>query len=336
MDDEFPHFDVGLPVLDKFRSFARGHVDDFLAARDRVLDLVGGSQRLISGLAREDLLRQFLRQLLPSDLSVDSGIVYGFEQVANSNQIDVLVWDSARNPPVFRGESFVVLAPESVIAAVSVKTRSGKADIHETTENLASLAPLDLAFRAPSGQPPIAKIGFFYSPVADRARTCQWVADGLRSALLEADEDTLQRCQDILASMDPVNPDQADTWHFERLLPRMFVHLGDPGVSFVRGWGPPGLTAVEAAAQPLRRRPYVYPQTSSFTSPLEKLAYHILSESMRELGSKGWSIVSAWGDFHPQYHFKVGDAGELIEVEGVEVIDDGFAASKELGSKGPG
>lgn len=311
------------PVLDKFRKFSRGHINDFLAARDRVLDLVGGSQKLMIGLAREDLLRRFLRDVLPSSLSVDSGIVYGFEKVENSKQIDVLVWDSSRTPPVFRGESFVVVAPESVIAAISVKTASNQTDIVDSIQNLASLAPLEDGFRAIRNQQPIAKIAFFYSPVAKIDSAAKWIAAALKG-VLEKDPERLRQSVEILKRIDPSSPEEEDVWHFERLLPRLFVHLGDPGQSFARGWGPPNMTLDEAVKQRLRRRPFVYPQEDSYTSPLEKLVYHVMQDSMLEIGSPAVSLVSAWGDFHPQFGFKVGDASELMEGDGVEVWSEHY------------
>jgi hypothetical protein len=180
-------------VLQRFRRFASGHVDDFLAARDRVGTLIGDTQRYLTGVAREDLLRHFLRRLLPGAFSVDSGVVYGFEKEPSSDQIDVLVWNSATHPAIFRAENFVIVPPEAVLAAISVKTHSSRVDILDTAKNLVSLAPLEFTFRS-GNLPPILKIGFFYSHETQRSTTCGNIA----SALAEVVEDS-GRAQDLLA-----------------------------------------------------------------------------------------------------------------------------------------
>src|SRR2546426_7091913 len=63
--------DDGKQILERFRHFARNHVDDFRAARDRVRDLLAPSQPYLTGIAREDLLRHFLRKILPQGIAVD-------------------------------------------------------------------------------------------------------------------------------------------------------------------------------------------------------------------------------------------------------------------------
>ena len=67
-------------------------------------------------------------------------------------------------------------------------------------------------------------------------------------------------------------------------------------------------------------RPWVYPQRANLTRPLEKLAYRVLAVAMREHWIGGYSTVSAWGDFDPVKHVRVGDVDELDEDEGVEVV----------------
>src|SRR6266511_4167359 len=309
-------------LLERFRRFARAHVDDFKAARDRVRELLAPKQPYLTGIAREDLLRQFLRRLLPHGVSVDSGVIYGFEKKLNSNQIDVLIWDSMHYPPVHRGEAFVVLPPEAVIAAISVKTAASRSDFVDSVGNLMSIVDLDLGFRTPVNLPPITKIAFFYDPPSSPVAAQQWITDALR-------HETLQRTplhevlRETLEKIDPIKPAQDHIWYVERIYPRLFVHLeGELPVSYARGWGPPDLTAEEALKQRYHRRPYVYQQRGNITTPLEKLAYHVLTEVFHALGTKGSSIASAWGDFHPQYHFRVGDAAELCEDSGTAILND--------------
>jgi len=81
-------------ILKGFRVMAGGLVDSFRTQRDVVQTLLGPKANHASGVFREGLLRDFLRTLLPRAVEVSTGYVYGFEKVANSGQMDILVWDS--------------------------------------------------------------------------------------------------------------------------------------------------------------------------------------------------------------------------------------------------
>ena len=77
-------------ILKNFRHFTKSHIDQFLAERDRIFDLLGPSQRYPSGVFREGLMREFLEKILPSSVSVNSGFIYGFEVESNSKQLDIV------------------------------------------------------------------------------------------------------------------------------------------------------------------------------------------------------------------------------------------------------
>ena len=137
----------GGQILPRFRTVAKSYTTLFQAQRDHIHQLLGSSQNYSSGIFRESLLRSFLTTVLPRSISVDSGFVYGFEQIENSRQIDILVWDSGRHAAVYQSQEFVIVPPEAVIAAISVKTTLNKADLVESLENLLSLTPLELEYR---------------------------------------------------------------------------------------------------------------------------------------------------------------------------------------------
>jgi hypothetical protein len=61
-------------------------------------------------------------------------------------------------------------------------------------------------------------------------------------------------------------------------------------------------------------------QKSEFTTSLEKLVYQVLAASLKPYGRFGGSILSAWGDFDPLLHMRVGDAGELVEETGKPIL----------------
>ncbi len=81
-------------ILNDFRRVASAHVEEFLLRKDHVLRLLGPRQNPESG-----LIREFLRKLLPGSVGVDTGFVYGFEQVGTSDQLDVIIWITAATLP---------------------------------------------------------------------------------------------------------------------------------------------------------------------------------------------------------------------------------------------
>lgn len=114
----------------------------------RVHHLLGGKHNYSNRAFIEGLLRDFQSSVLPKAVSVDSGFIYGFDQVPNSCQIDILIWDSSRHSAVFQAGDFVIVSPESVIAALSVKSTLDGKHLREALENLQSIVPLDRLYRS--------------------------------------------------------------------------------------------------------------------------------------------------------------------------------------------
>lgn len=65
----------------------------------------------------------------------------------------------------------------------------------------------------------------------------------------------------------------------------------------------------------------MYPQKNKLTTPLEKLVFYIIQASYIAIESPGWTPVAAWGDFHPITCSRAGDFEELIENEGVRLLN---------------
>src|SRR3989338_5949579 len=98
-------------IMPRFRTVAKSYAKLFRAQRDHVQELLRDAHRYSSGLFRESLIRNFLTTVLPRSVSVDSGFVYGFDQIQNSRQIDILVWDSTHYAAVYRTREFVIIPP---------------------------------------------------------------------------------------------------------------------------------------------------------------------------------------------------------------------------------
>ncbi|WP_420128766.1 DUF6602 domain-containing protein [Longimicrobium sp.] len=319
MSSEYDNFPEHRQYLPAFRAFAAGHVEEFIVTRNRAQTLLGNKQPYILGAAREELVREFLRKVLPAGVGIDSGVVYGFERKPNSKQIDVLVWDAIHYPAVFRAESFVIVPPEAVIAAISVKSGAARRDYKETIDNLLSLTELDLAYREPADLAPIYKFGLFYDVPRSPGSVHQLIVDTLRNNLLGR-IDLHSRLVEVMESIDPGDPSTEATWYFDRLLPKSFVHLKPKALTIGHNWGPPLVPVYKANRERFKRRPYMYRQHSNLTSSLEKLVYRLLGATLRHFGRRGGALLSAWGDFDPEYHYREGDAEELDEHTGLAIL----------------
>lgn len=318
----------GGQILKSFRSVAKSHVESFRAQRDHVHHLLGGRHNYSSGAFREGLLRSFLSSVLPKSISVDSGFIYGFDQVPNSRQIDILIWDSSHHSAVFRAGDFVIVSPESVIAALSVKSKLDSAQLREALENLQSIVPLDRLYRSKvdreSGKllhRSILKIVVAYESSISAETTLQTVRTYYENifATHSAYAKSIAR---ILSDVDPFGPSQEHIEEVGRLLPAMIASIDTNEVSFIRGWGPASDNAAPRTYGPgLRRLPYMYAQEGKLTTPLEKLVYHVVESTYLTLGTVGWSLVSAWGEINPATGFRFGDAEELVEHISARMLD---------------
>ena len=324
----------GGQILPRFRTVAKSYTTLFQAQRDHIHQLLGSSQNYSSGIFRESLLRSFLTTVLPRSISVDSGFVYGFEQIENSRQIDILVWDSGRHAAVHQSQEFVIVPPEAVIAAISVKTTLNKADLVESLENLLSLTPLEREYRVrldPNSKTPmfrpITKIIVSYKGPLRLNRTLTAVGEFFQERFAN-DQTLAAEMIDAFQNFDPINPAQEQIYQVERIVPKLIAAIETDNISMVQGWGPPeDGRGVNTYGPRLRRLPYMYVQKNALTTPLEKVVYHVLESVYLALGTPGLSIVSAWGEFNPSTGSRDGDAWETDEKRGIQLLDPDRLAS---------
>lgn len=309
-------------LLQRFRRMAASFGETFAARQNHVHELLGAKQNYASGVFREGLLRDFLREILPRGVAVDAGFIYGFERVPNSAQLDIIVWDAVRHAPVYRTDSFVIVPPESVVSVVSVKTGMGTGDLKEAMDNLRTVTPLDLAYRTGMDPaiPPISKFVVAFGTSQQPDSVASAIAKHVQT-WFASDERLTSAVISVLAALEPTDPSRDHKWQLDRELPRLIISLDARSpVAFIRGWGPPDGTG-SPAKYGVRRLPYLYQLGSKVTSAFEKFVYNLLADIYLFLDTRGWSLVSAWGDFHPRWGFRVGDAREIMETTGVPLIN---------------
>lgn len=78
------------------------------------------------GTFRENRLRQYLRDFTPRHLSLGTGFISEFDDhgslVAQSRQIDCMVFDENRYHPELRTEDYAIIRPEAFFAAIEIKS----------------------------------------------------------------------------------------------------------------------------------------------------------------------------------------------------------------------
>jgi uncharacterized protein DUF6602 len=103
------------------------------ALQNRVRNFIDDAHWLTDGEWKESVLRNFLRPNLPRSVEVGRGFVVSAK--GNSNQIDVLIYDSAK-PVLFRDGDLVFVTPDAVCGAIEVKSNLNNTSFAQTVAKL--------------------------------------------------------------------------------------------------------------------------------------------------------------------------------------------------------
>lgn len=95
----------------------------------------------VKGTAREDLLKKYLRDLLPKKYSISSGIIIDFNQ-NQSKQQDFIIHDAFNCPSFFKTDSNTILPIESVYATIEIKSSLNYDTLKQSVENVESVRKL--------------------------------------------------------------------------------------------------------------------------------------------------------------------------------------------------
>lgn len=97
----------------------------------------------LRGGSRENILREYIRQLLPQKFAVGNGIVTDVNGT-QSKQQDFFVYDAFNSPIFLHMESSCVIPVESVYATVEVKSTLNKETLKQSIENIKSVKQLEV------------------------------------------------------------------------------------------------------------------------------------------------------------------------------------------------
>jgi hypothetical protein len=104
-----------------FESYA----NEFLAKFERINSLISHGPSI--GTYHEEIVRNFLSQILPNRFSVKTGFIYNSVSSTSTKQIDILIIDE--NIPhayFFKENSFAIVHPDSVICGIEIKNHLEK------------------------------------------------------------------------------------------------------------------------------------------------------------------------------------------------------------------
>ncbi|WP_278957049.1 DUF6602 domain-containing protein [Aquipseudomonas alcaligenes] len=85
------------------------------------------------GVLTEEILRSFLKDHLPTLVSVEQGFIINAKGEL-SKQCDILIYDSLSYSPLYRVNDIVVIPSESVLAVIEVKTTINKSIFHKAID----------------------------------------------------------------------------------------------------------------------------------------------------------------------------------------------------------
>lgn len=97
----------------------------------------------LRGSCRENILREYIRQLLPQKFAVGNGIITDVNGT-QSKQQDFFVYDAFNSPVFLHMESSCIIPVESVYATVEVKSILTKETLKQSIENIRSVKQLDV------------------------------------------------------------------------------------------------------------------------------------------------------------------------------------------------
>lgn len=108
-----------------YKAYHESITMELLAARNRVRYFIGNRHWGEDGRYKEVLLINYLKKILPANVSVGTGFVRNGNEV--TKQIDIIVFDNSI-PTLFSAGDFVIVLPESVYGIIEVKSNLRESD----------------------------------------------------------------------------------------------------------------------------------------------------------------------------------------------------------------
>ena len=95
------------------------------------------------GTFREEIISQLLRPFLPDCYGLGSGEIFSSDGKSNSNQIDIVIYDSVYSNVLFKNKKNYLFPCESVYGEIEIKTMLSTDELLIGMENIASMKRLN-------------------------------------------------------------------------------------------------------------------------------------------------------------------------------------------------
>jgi hypothetical protein len=115
-----------------YKEYRRSISNELISIKDRVRHFIDDNHWGEDGRYKEIILMELLKNMLPQNICVGTGFVVGDDNRISS-QIDIVIYKSSY-PVLFRIGDFVVVAKESVVGIIEIKSKLESANIQEAIE----------------------------------------------------------------------------------------------------------------------------------------------------------------------------------------------------------
>lgn len=105
--------------MSNYVEYQKSVSSEFEAYKNRVRNIIGGSHWGEEGRHKEVVLMNYLKRVLPSNISIGTGFVKSNRGI--TKQIDIIIYDSTY-PMFFSEGDFAIVIPESVLGIIEVKS----------------------------------------------------------------------------------------------------------------------------------------------------------------------------------------------------------------------
>ncbi len=305
-------------IQEAFRNYTKTYSKFFKNSADRIFNLLGKKANYYSGIFREGLIKDVLKEFLPDSVSVDTGFIYGFGKTENSKQIDIIIWDSTDFAAIYRGSDFVIVPPEAVISIISVKSKLNKKEIADAINNIWSVTKIEDIFRnkpidSNEFEYPIKKFIVCYQNYNNHERIINNILASYDEILKNPNND---KCLKDAKNVLKMGTKEVNIL-LERYFPIMICDLKESKFS-LRIFSIQGETL---------HRPFICPQRNRISMAFDKMMFEILMSVANFRKKYTWSSICAWLDCDPVFRGRPGDAMENILSAGKDF--DGFDSTKQ-------
>lgn len=118
--------------MNKYEEYHKSISDEFIASKNRVRYFTGDAHWGEDGRYKEILLMNYLKKVLPSNVSIGTGFVKKGNSI--TRQIDLIIYNNSI-PTLFSEGDFVIALSESVLGIIEVKSNVGSENVIEVIKN---------------------------------------------------------------------------------------------------------------------------------------------------------------------------------------------------------